>query len=58
MTATNKGYSVIMEVLLGAGADVDAVTIQVSCCMHVVNSADSTLEHYRVVHLCHLNSCF
>jgi small-conductance mechanosensitive channel len=56
MYAAGVGATLVVEVLLGARADVDAVSNEVDCCMYVVNFAESTLEHYRVVHLHCLNS--
>jgi hypothetical protein len=31
------GMTLVVEVLLGAGADMDAVNNKVGCCMYVVN---------------------
>jgi hypothetical protein len=39
MYAAYKGFTLVAEVLLGAGADVDAVENQVGCCIYVSNFA-------------------
>jgi hypothetical protein len=58
MSTAYYGDTLSAEVLLGAGAGVEAVDNTVGCCMYVANLAVSTVEQCRVVHLRCLNSCF